>query len=103
MVLVNSNFPDFSTRPFQAPTIAGSQLAFLFLLCGDVEGFHNDDYEDTVFDIDVDDDVNDDGDVDVDVDDDDQEGLMGGLKSWLGFAGSMTGTGSTAIAGLTHH
>ena len=30
---------------------------------------------------------------------DDQEGLMGGLKSWLGFAGSMTGTGNTAIAG----
>ena len=28
-----------------------------------------------------------------------QEGLMEGLKSWLGFAGSMTGTGSSAIAG----
>ena len=28
-----------------------------------------------------------------------QEGLMGGLKSWLGFAGSMTGTGSTVMGG----
>ena len=25
-------------------------------------------------------------------------GLMGGLKSWLGFAGSMTGTGSTVLS-----
>ena len=32
-----------------------------------------------------------------------QEGLMEGLKSWLGFAGSMTGTGTTAISGKTHH
>ena len=28
---------------------------------------------------------------------------MEGLKSWLGFAGSMTGTGTTAISGKTHH
>ena len=101
MVLVNSNFHDLSTRPLQAPTIAESQLAFFDLLGGDVECFCNEAYDDAVYDVDVDDDVNDD--VDVDVDDDDQEGLMGGLKSWLGFAGSMTGTGSTAIAGLTHH
>ena len=25
-------------------------------------------------------------------------GLMGGLKSWLGFAGSMTGTGSNVLS-----
>ena len=28
---------------------------------------------------------------------DDMGGLMGGLKSWLGFAGSMTGTGSNVL------
>ena len=54
----------------------------------DVEDFHN--YYD------------DEGAVDVD-EDDYQEGLMEGLKSWLGFAGSMTGTGTTAISGKTHH
>ena len=29
---------------------------------------------------------------------DEGAGLMGGLKSWLGFAGSMTGTGSTVLS-----
>ena len=30
--------------------------------------------------------------------DDDGGGLMGGLKSWLGFAGSMTGTGAAVLS-----
>ena len=46
--------------------------------------------------------VDDDNDDDIDDVDDNQEGLMEGLKSWLGFAGSMTGTGSSAIAGRSH-
>ena len=33
-----------------------------------------------------------------DFQDDDGGGLMGGLKSWLGFAGSMTGTGAAVLS-----
>ena len=33
-----------------------------------------------------------------DFQEEESEGLMGGLKSWLGFAGSMTGTGSAVLS-----
>ena len=34
----------------------------------------------------------------ADYQDEDGGGLMGGLKSWLGFAGSMTGTGAAVLS-----